>query len=108
MTDMNKAVADMEALFVQAGKARAKAEQMDERRKRIRATLFVKYRGDGKGSAESEQFAMADPLYEAACTDRDMAAFDAEELRAKMEARKLSFEAWRTANATRRAQMNLR
>jgi hypothetical protein len=106
--DINKSIAEAEELFVEAGKAKVRAEQLDERRKRVRAALFVKYRGDGKGSAESEQFAMADPAYEAACTDRDMAAFDAEELRAKAEAKRMGFEAWRTANATKRAQMNLR
>jgi len=106
--DIDRAVADAEALFVKAGRAKVQAEAMDERRKRVRATLFVKYRGDGKGSAESTEFALADPVYEAACTDRDMAAFDAEELRAKAEAKRMSFEAWRTANATERAKMNLR
>lgn len=108
MTDIDRAIEEAETLFVAAGKAKIQAEALDERRKRVRATLFVKYRGDGKGSAESTEFALADPVYEAACTDRDMAAFDAEELRAKAEAKRMRFEAWRTKNATQRAQMNLR
>lgn len=108
MTDIDKAIADAEKLFIEAGQAKVKAEAMDERRKRIRAALFVEYRGKGKGSAESEQFATADARYEAACNDRDLAAFDAEELRAKAEAKRMKFESWRTMNATKRAQMNLR
>jgi hypothetical protein len=106
--DIDRAVSEAEALFVKAGRAKVHAEAMDERRKRVRATLFVKYRGDGKGSAESTEFALADPVYEAACTDRDIAAFDAEELRGQAEAKRMGFEAWRTANATERAKMNLR
>lgn len=108
MTDIDRAIEEAETLFVDAGKAKIQAEALDERRKRVRAVLFVKYRGEGKGSAESTEFALADPAYEAACTERDLAAFDAEELRARAEAKRMKFEAWRTASATKRAQMNLR
>ena len=108
MSDIDRAIETAEALFVSAGKAKVHAEALDERRKRVRAALFVKYRGDGKGSAESTEFALADPVYEAACTERDMAAFDAEELRAKAEAKRMMFEAWRTKQSTERAKMNLR
>jgi hypothetical protein len=52
--------------------------------------------------------AEADPVYELACADWESAAMDAETLRAQAEAKRMRFEAWRTANATRRAQMNLR
>lgn len=106
--NMERAIAEAEELFVAAGRAKVKAEAMDERRKRVRAVLFTKYRGDGKGSGESEQFAMADPTYEAACTDAELAAYDAEELRAKAEAKRMRFSAWQTANATERVKMQLR
>jgi hypothetical protein len=43
-----------------------------------------------------------------ACADWESAALDAETLRAQAEAKRMRFEAWRTANATKRAQMNLR
>lgn len=109
MSDLiERAIDEAERLFVSAGKAKVKAEGLDERRKRVRATLFVKYRGDGKGSGESEQFAMADPVYELACADWESAATEAETLRAQAEAKRMRFEAWRTANATERAKMNLR
>lgn len=106
--DIDRAVDDAERLFVEAGQAKVKAESLDERRKRVRAALFVKYRGDGKGSAESTELAMADPVYEMACIERDTAAMEAETLRARAEAKRLRFEAWRTNKATERAQMNLR
>lgn len=108
MFDIHRTIDNTEELFVKAGVAKAQAEALDERRKRVRAALFVKYRGDGKGSAESTEFALADPVYEAACTERDIAAFDAEELRAKAEAKRMHFEAWRTEQSTERAKMNLR
>lgn len=107
MADINRAIAEAEELFEAAGTAKVKAEAMDERRKRVRATLYVKYRGDGKGSAESEQCALADPVYEMACIDAENAALEAEKLKAQAEAKRMKFEAWRTLNATERAKMRL-
>jgi hypothetical protein len=52
--------------------------------------------------------AEADPVYEAACVDWELAAYDAEALRAQAEAKRMKFDAWRTANATERARMSLR
>jgi len=105
---IERAIAEAEELFVQAGEARVKAEAMDLRRKRVRATLFVKYKGAGNAAGASEQMAEADPVYELACADWESAALDSERLRARAEAKRMKFEAWRTANATARAQMNLR
>ena len=102
------AIHDAEELFVRAGKAKIAAEAADLRRKRVRATLFVKYKGQGKGAGESEQMAEADPVYEAACTDWELAAYDAETLKAQAEAKRMRFDAWRSANATERAKMSLR
>jgi hypothetical protein len=106
--DLDRAVDEAERLFVEAGQAKVKAEAMDLRRKRVRATLFVKYKADGNAAGASEQMAEADPVYELACADWESAAMQAETLRAQAEAKRMKFEAWRTANATRRAQMNLR
>jgi hypothetical protein len=102
------AIAEAEDLFVRAGRAKVMAESADLRRKRVRAALFVKYKGQSKGAGESEQMAEADPVYEAACMDWELAALEAETLRAQAEAKRMKFEAWRTANATERAKMNLR
>ena len=106
--DLDRAVDEAERLFICAGQAKVKAEAMDLRRKRVRATLFVKYKADGNAAGASEQMAEADPVYELACADWESAAMDAETLRAQAEAKRMKFDAWRTANATRRAQMNLR
>jgi len=105
---LDRAIHEAEELFVSAGEAKVKAEAMDMRRKRVRATLFVKYKADGNAAGASEQMAEADPVYELACADWEAAAMDAERLRAQAEAKRMRFDAWRTANATQRAQMNLR
>lgn len=106
--DIDRAIAETEDLFVQAGQAKVKSEQMDYRRKRVRASLFVKYKADGNPIGASEQMAEADPVYELAVNDAMAAAMESETLRAQAEAKRMKFEAWRTANATKRAQMNLR
>ena len=106
--NIERSIAEAEDLFVAAGQAKVKAEAQDLRRKRVRATLFVKYKGDGNAAGASEQMAEADPVYEMACADWEIAALEAETLRAQAEAKRMKFEAWRTANATARAQMNLR
>lgn len=105
---IERAIDEAERLFVSAGQAKVKAEGMDLRRKRVRAALFVKYRGDGHAVGASEQMAEADPVYELACADWETAAMEAETLRAQAEAKRLRFEAWRTSESTKRAQMNLR
>jgi len=105
---IERAIDDAERLFVQAGQAKVKAEGMDLRRKRVRATLFVKYKGEGNAVGASEQMAEADPVYELACADWEAAAYEAETLRAQAEAKRLRFEAWRTNQSTERAKMGLR
>jgi len=106
--NLDRAIDEAERLFVEAGRAKVNAEAMDLRRKRVRAALFVKYKGDGNPAGASEQMAEADPVYELACTDWQNAALEAETLRAQAEAKRMRFESWRTASATARAQMNLR
>jgi len=106
--DFDRAIAEAEELFVAAGQAKVKAESMDLRRKRVRATLFVKYKSNGHAAGASEQMAEADPVYELACVDWENAALESEKLRAQAEAKRMRFDAWRTQNATARAQMSLR
>lgn len=105
---LERSIDEAERLFVNAGQAKVRAEAMDLRRKRVRATLFVKYKGTGNAAGASEQMAEADPVYELACADWETAALEAETLRAQAEAKRMRFDAWRTANATERAKMGLR
>jgi hypothetical protein len=106
--NLNRAIDEAERLFIDAGQHRVRAEAMDMRRKRVRAALIIKHREAAKSAAMAEAMAEADPVYELACTDWENAALQSETLRAQAEAKRMKFEAWRTANATARAQMNLR
>lgn len=106
--DMDLALDRLEDALEQAAEARANAEALDERRKQVLATMVVKYRGDGKGIGEAEHFARADETYKAAAAAWELANFDFRKADAKAEGKRLRFEAWRTANATERAKMNLR
>ena len=105
---IDRAIDEAETLFVDAGRAKIHAEAQDLRRKRVRAVLFVKYKGEGNAIGASEQMAEADPVYELACVDWENAALEAETLKAQAESKRMRFEAWRSQNATNRAAMNLR
>jgi hypothetical protein len=106
-TDIDRAIDRVETALEAAADARARAEEMEERKKQVYATMFVKYRGDGKAIGESEQMARADPVYQAAASDWTLANFDYRRADAKAEAMRLRFEAWRTKQSTERAKMRL-
>jgi hypothetical protein len=91
-----------------AAEARARAEEMDERRKQVKAAMIVHFRDEGSGIAEAEARALESKAYKDAASEWIAANYDHRRTEAKAEAQKLAFEAWRTANATARAQMGLR
>ena len=106
--NIENAIDEAERLFIQAGQAKVRAEQLDYRRKSVRAAMFVKHKATVKSAAEAAELAECDPVYELAKEDWFAAAMEAETLRARAEAKRLRFDAWRTAQSTLRAQMNLR
>ena len=106
--NIDHAIDDAERLFIEAGQAKVRAEQLDYRRKSVRAAMFVKHKATVKSAAEAAELAECDPVYELAKQDWFAAAMEAETLKARAEGRRMRFEAWRTANATKRAQMNPR
>lgn len=105
---IDRAIEAAERLFVEAGQAKVRAEQLDYRRKSVRAAMFIKHKASVKSAAEATEMAECDPVYELAKEDYFAASMQAVTLQAQAEAQRMRFEAWRTANATRRAQMNLR
>ena len=106
--NIDHAIDDAERLFIEAGQAKVRAEQLDYRRKSVRAAMFVKHKASVKSAAEAAELAECDPVYELAKEDWFAAAMEAETLKARAEAKRLRFEAWRTNQSTMRAQMNLR
>ena len=108
LANIEHAIDDAERLFVEAGQAKVRAEQLDYRRKSVRAAMFIKHKATVKSAAEAAELAECDPVYELAKEDWFAAAMEAETLKARAEGKRLRFEAWRTRQSTMRAQMNLR
>lgn len=108
MSNTQRAIDAAERVLAEAGRAKVNAEAKDQRRKRVKAALFIKHKATAKSIAEAEALAESDPVYELACADWEAAAYEAEVLKAQAEAKRMKFEAWRTECATERAQMNLR
>lgn len=105
---MDRAISDAESLFEQCSIARAEAENADERRKQIRALMFIKFRDEGKAIGEASERAMSTPEYKAAADDWMSANITWRTLEGKARGKELRFEAWRSANSMKKAQMGLR
>lgn len=105
---LDRSIEQLETALEKAAEARASAEEHAERMKQVYSTLVVHHRGDGKGVGEAEHLAKASEEYRAAADKWILANYDFRRTDAKAEAMRLRFEAWRTANATERAKMNLR
>lgn len=105
---IERALQSMGDALSEAAEARANAEGLEEAMKQKRAVLFVKYKSQGESASTAENMARADPVYEEAMAAWTAANLAYRRLDAEAERRRLSFEAWRTLNANRRAEMNLR
>ena len=106
--DVQELIATAETLMIDAGRAKARAAALDEKRKRVRSTLFVQYRNLGKTASDSEHLATHDLRYQDIVDECEKANIDAEVMKAKAEAMKMQFEAWRTVEASTRAAMVLK
>lgn len=98
----------LETALEAAAEARAETEEYAERMKQVYSVLVVHYRGEGKSIAESEHQARASAKYKEIADKWVLANYEFRKTDAIAEAKRLRFEAWRTANATERAKMNLR
>ncbi len=105
---IERAISALSDDLTAAGEAKAEAENLEEIMKQKRAVLFVKYKSSGESASTAEQMARADPLYAEASAVWMSANLKYRRLDAAAEARRLAFEAWRTLNANKRAEMNLR
>lgn len=106
--DVQQLIAQAETLFIDAGKAKARANALDEKRKRVRSTIYVQFRNLGKSQADCEHLAIADSRYQDIVDECERANLEAEVLRAKAEAVRMQFEAWRTVESSTRAAMTLK
>ena len=105
---LEEAIHGLEELLVEAGRKRGEAERLEERKKQIFAVMFCHYRDDSLAIGECEQRARASKEYREASEAWAMANHEYREIDGRAAARRLRFEAWRTAESTERAKMNLR
>jgi hypothetical protein len=103
---IDDAIEEMRVAMLEAARATAEANRLDERRKIVRAHLIKKFRADGKAVGESEQLAMATEQYEAAVNEHYLAELDALTKKATSDHLKIRWESWRTRAANKRAEMN--
>ena len=104
--------AELHKGFIEKGEAKARhaAEftAQDRYRKQVRAKLIVKFVNEGNTLGKSEQLALVDPDYIEACEQAESAESVAGVAAVHYDAAKAWFEAWRTMESTKRAEMTLR
>lgn len=105
---LEEEIHDAEATFEQVAIARAEAENAEERKKQIKALMFISFRDKGSSAADASERAMTTPEYKMAADQWMNANLLWRTLEGQAKAKELRFEAWRTINATERAKMNLR
>lgn len=91
-----------------AAEAENAADRAEALRKRVFAEVVNHATQGGTPVSKAEYAARADQRFVAADNEAIDARSAANIAKAKAEGLKLRFEAWRTRNATRRAEMNLR
>jgi hypothetical protein len=94
--------------LTECAQARGDAERLEKRLKQKEAMLFIKHRKEAGSAALAERMALADPEYELALAEWEVANIKYRLADAEADRAKLSFEAWRTASSNKRAEMQLR
>ena len=98
--------------FIEKGEAKARFAAIhttkDRLRKQVRAKLVVKYINEGNGVGKSEQMALTHEDYILACQESEEAESIAGVAAVQYEAARAWFDAWRTMESTKRAEMTLR
>lgn len=89
-------------------KAKAEVDYLEEFKKSKLAILMKRYEIDYPTAAAQEREARADKEYIELLEGLRIAREEYERLRWELEIAKLRFEAWRTKQATNRAEMQLR
>ena len=94
--------------LIEAAQTKADAERLEARLKQRRAILVIKHRKEAGSAALAQEMALADPEYELALTEWEMANIKHRLADAEADKARLSFEAWRTASSNKRVEMQLR
>ncbi len=103
---IDRAVADFEALAVQWAQEDGEARKLEKMEKIVFSELVNQ--SNETSVAKAEHWARDHRRYRD-CVEQGIAARTiANVTKAKLDAKEMRFEAWRTSQATRRAEMNLR
>lgn len=94
--------------LAECAQARGDAERLEARLKQRKAILTLKHRKEAGSVALAETMALADPAYELALAEWEVANIKYRLADAEADKAKLGFEIWRTASSNKRAEMNLR
>ena len=103
---IDRAVADFEALAVQWAQEDGEARKLEKMEKIIFSELVNQ--SNETSVAKAEHWARDHRRYRDLVEQVIGARTVANITKAKLDAKEMRFEAWRTAQATRRAEMNLR
>lgn len=108
MSGMDEAIEQYRLCAVDCAKKRSAAETLEERKKIRYAELVNQYRKDEKAISGAEYRARGSDAYKEIVEEYTTARTLANIAQAELKSRELSFEAWRSANAMKRAEMGLR
>ena len=103
---IDRAVHDFEALAVQWANEDGEARKLEKMEKILFSELVNQ--SNETSVAKAEHWARDHRRYRDLVTEMIGARTIANVTKAKLDAKEMRFEAWRTAQATRRAEMNLR
>ena len=89
-------------------RTRAYATTTDRLRKQVRAGCVIRFLNAGATLGKAQEAALLEPDYIAACERAEAAEHAAGVAAVEYAAAQAWFEAWRTSESTRRAEMNLK
>ena len=108
MMDPNRLHAQLLEKGTEKARTQAYASTTDRLRKQTRARLMVGYINKGETVGKSEQMALCHDDYTQAAETAEKAEEAAGIAAVEYEAAKSWFEAWRTLESTKRAEMTMR
>lgn len=106
--DPNKIHAGLVEKGAESARARAYASTTDRLRKQVRAQYVVQYVNSGCSLGKAESLALIEPDYVEACERAEKAEADAGIAAVQYAAAQAWLEVWRTTEATKRAEMQIR
>lgn len=103
---------DLHESWLTKGKEKARTyayySVKDRYRKQVRASLMTGFINSGQTIGKAEQMALCHEDYIAACRECEAAEMESGYAAVEYDAAKAWFEAWRTMESTKRAEMTLK